>query len=81
MKFLDQNRSEKVKEIYRALKRDHPDMPAQMKARIAERRANPDPEKRKSPKDGGPAYKAPITKVADSCSSAVRVVAQIILSS
>jgi len=60
--FLEQDRPEKVKEIYRALKRDHPDMPAEMKARIALRRANPDPAKRKSPKDGGPSYKGPITE-------------------
>ncbi len=33
--FLKQNRPAKVKEIYRALKRDHPNMPAGKKARIA----------------------------------------------
>lgn len=60
-KFLDQNRPAKVKEIYRALKRDHPDMPAEMKARIASRRGKKNAMSRKSPKDGGPKYKAPIT--------------------
>lgn len=33
--FLDQDRPKKVKEIYKALKRDHPDWPAGKKARIA----------------------------------------------
>jgi len=33
--FTDQDRPKKVKEIYRALKRDHPNMPAGKKARIA----------------------------------------------
>lgn len=33
--FLEQDRPAKVKEIYSALKRDHPEMPAEMKARIA----------------------------------------------
>ena len=60
-KFLDQNRPAKVKEIYSALKRDHPDMPAEMKARIASRRGKKNAMSRKSPKDGGPKYKAPIT--------------------
>lgn len=59
--FLDQNRPKKVKEIYSALKRDHPDMPAEMKARIASRRGKKNAMSRKSPKDGGPKYKAPIT--------------------
>lgn len=62
MPFLKQNRPAKVKEIYRALKRDHPDMPAGMKARIASRKGNPDPQMRKSPKHGGPPYKGPLTK-------------------
>jgi len=61
MPFLEQNRSAKVKEIYSALKRDHPDMPAEMKARIASRRGKKNAMSRKSPKDGGPKYKAPIT--------------------
>ena len=34
--FTAQNRPAKVKEIYLALKRDHPNMPAGKKARIAE---------------------------------------------
>lgn len=51
--FTEQNRPEKVKEIYRALKRDHPNMPAEVKARIASRKGSPDPEKRKP----GPPYK------------------------
>lgn len=33
--FLEQDRPKKVKEIYKALKREHPDMPAGQKARIA----------------------------------------------
>lgn len=33
--FLKQDRPSKVKEIYKALKRDHPNMPAGKKARIA----------------------------------------------
>lgn len=33
--FLEQDRPKKVKEIYSAIKRDHPDMPAGKKARIA----------------------------------------------
>lgn len=61
MPFLEQNRPAKVKEIYRALERDHPEMPAGMKARIAIRRARKDPRARKSPKHGGPPYKAPLT--------------------
>ena len=36
--FLQQDRPAKVKEIYSALKREHPDMPAGMKARIANSR-------------------------------------------
>ncbi len=59
--FLEQDRPDKVKEIYRALERDHPEMPAGMKARIAIRRARKDPQARKSPKHGGPPYKAPLT--------------------
>lgn len=58
--FLEQNRPEKVKEIYRALKRDHPEYPAEMKARIAIRKARKSPQARKSAKDGGPAWKAPV---------------------
>jgi hypothetical protein len=33
--FLEQNRPAKVKEIYKALRRDHPEYPAEKKARIA----------------------------------------------
>ena len=54
--FLKQDRPEKVKEIYRALKRDHPDMPAEVKARIAARQGKPGKQHK------GPPYKAPITK-------------------
>lgn len=53
--FLDQNRPAKVKEIYSALKRDHPDMPAEMKARIAARQGKRGKQKQ------GPPYKGPIT--------------------
>lgn len=54
--FTSQDRPKKVKEIYRALKRDHPDMPAEMKARIAARQG------KKGKQHQGPPYKAPITK-------------------
>lgn len=56
MKFLKQDRPEKVKDIYRALKREHPDMPAEMKARIAARQGKPGKQKQ------GPPYKGPIKK-------------------
>lgn len=59
--FLEQDRPAKVKEIYSSLKRDHPDMPAEMKARIAARKGKKSPQSRKSPADGGPKYKGPIT--------------------
>lgn len=52
--FLDQDRPKKVKEIYRALKRDHPDMPAEMKARIAARQGKRGKQKQ------GPPYKGEI---------------------
>jgi len=65
MPFLEQNRSEKVKEIYRALVRDHPAMSAEMKARIAIRRARKTAKSRRSPKHGGPPYKAPLTYSSD----------------
>ena len=39
--FLSQDRPESVKKIYRALKKDHPEMPAAMKARIAARQGRP----------------------------------------
>lgn len=53
--FLSQDRPAKVKEIYRALKRDHPGMPAAMKARIAARQGKPGKQKQ------GPPYKGPLT--------------------
>jgi len=52
--FTDQDRPEKVKEIYRALKRDHPEMPAEEKARIAARQGKPGKQHQ------GPPYKGPI---------------------
>lgn len=54
--FLEQDRPKKVKEIYSALKRDHPDMPAEMKARIAARQGKRGKQKQ------GPPYKGPIKK-------------------
>lgn len=56
--FLDQDRPAKVKEIYRALKRDHPEMPAEMKARIAARQG------KKGKQHQGPPYKGALTKQA-----------------
>ena len=53
--FLEQDRPEKVKKIYRALKRDHPEMPAEMKARISAKFGKPGKQKK-----GGP-YKGPIS--------------------
>jgi bacterioferritin len=53
--FLKQNRPAKVKEIYSALKRNHPDMPAEEKARIAARQGKPGKQHQ------GPPYKGPIT--------------------
>jgi hypothetical protein len=61
MPFLKQDRPAKTKEIYRALKRDHPEMSPEMKARIAIRRSRKTAHARKPLKSGGPAYKAPIT--------------------
>lgn len=52
--FTRQDRPEKVKDIYRALKKEHPDMPAEMKARIAARQGKPGKQKQ------GPPYKGPI---------------------
>jgi hypothetical protein len=52
--FTDQNRPEKVKDIFRALKREHPDMPAEEKARIAARQG------KKGKQHQGPPYKGPI---------------------
>ena len=54
--FTDQDRPKKVKEIYRALKREHPSMPAEMKARIAARQG------RHGKQHQGPPYKGPLTK-------------------
>lgn len=53
--FLRQARPGGVKKIYRALKRDHPNMSAEMKARIAARQGRPGKQKQ------GPPYKAPVT--------------------
>lgn len=53
--FTAQDRPEGVKKIYRALKRDHPKMPAAMKARIAARQGKPGKQKQ------GPPYKAPLS--------------------
>jgi hypothetical protein len=53
--FTEQDRPKKVKEIYRALKREHPGMPAEMKARIAARQGKPGKQKQ------GPPYKGPLT--------------------
>lgn len=53
--FTDQDRPEKVKDIYRALKRDHPEMSAEMKARIAARQGKPGKQHQ------GPPYKAPLS--------------------
>lgn len=52
--FTSQDRPKKVKEIYRALKREHPTMPAEMKARIAARQGKPGKQKQ------GPPYKGPV---------------------
>lgn len=54
--FTEQDRPKKVKEIYRALKRDHPEMPAEMKARIAARQGKPGKQKQ------GPPYKGKLTE-------------------
>lgn len=56
--FTKQDRPKKVKEIYRALKRDHPNMPAEMKARIAARQG------KRGHQHQGPPYKGPLTKEA-----------------
>lgn len=52
--FTSQARPSKVKDIYKALKREHPGMPAEMKARIAARQGKKGKQKQ------GPPYKAPI---------------------
>ena len=56
--FIKQDRPKKVKEIYKALKKDHPEMPAAMKARIAARQGKPGRQKQ------GPPYKGALTKQA-----------------
>ena len=55
--FTEQDRPAEVKNIYRALKREHPGMPAEMKARIASRRGSKSPKKRKE----GPPYSGSLT--------------------
>ena len=54
--FTSQNRPEKTKAIYKALKRKYPDMPVEMKARIAIRQGEPGKQEQ------GPPYKAPIKR-------------------
>jgi len=56
--FTAQDRPKKVKEIYKAIKREHPGMPAEMKARIAARRGSSSPKKRKA----GPPYKGKLAR-------------------
>jgi len=63
--FLKQKRPDKVKEIYSALKRDHPEMPAEMKARIAARQGKPGKQKQ------GPPYKGPIKSAATAVEHAI----------
>ena len=58
MAFMKQDRPKKVKEIYAAIKRDHPGMPAEMKARIAARQGKPGKQKQ------GPPYAGPLAKTA-----------------
>lgn len=53
--FTKQERPESVKRIYRALKREHPEMPAAMKARIAARQGRPGKQAQ------GPPYTAPLS--------------------
>lgn len=55
--FTEQDRPKKVKEIYRALKEEHPEMSAEMKARIASRQG------KKGHQRQGPPYKEPIKKL------------------
>ena len=52
--FEDQDRSQKSKDIFHALDRDHPNMPAEEKARIAGKQGNPGNHHQ------GPPYTAPI---------------------
>ena len=53
--FRKQDRPEGVKRIYRALKREHPEMPAAMKARISSRQGPVGKQK------VGPPYKGPLS--------------------
>jgi len=53
--FTEQDRPEKTKDIYRALKREHPEMSAEMKARIAARQGKSGKQKQ------GPPYKGPLS--------------------
>lgn len=53
--FTEQDRPEGVKSVYKALKRDHPGMPAGMKARIASRQGKPGKQEQ------GPPYKGPLS--------------------
>lgn len=53
--FTKQDRPKKVKEIYKALKRDHPNMPAEVKARIAAKFG------KKGKQEQGPPYKGELT--------------------
>jgi hypothetical protein len=55
--FTEQERPEKVKDIYKALKAEHPEMPAEYKARIAAKFGKKGIQKQ------GPPYKAPLTKL------------------
>lgn len=54
--FTSQDRPEGVKDVYRALKREHPDMPEEVKARVAARQGKPGKQHQ------GPPYKAPLNK-------------------
>jgi len=56
--FTSQNRDPKAKEVYRALKRDHPRWPAGKKARIAEAAAN-EKNMGKGDQPGGLRYRGP----------------------
>jgi hypothetical protein len=47
--FTKQKRPAKVKEMYRALKREHPEMPAAYKARIAGKFGKPGVQKKGRP--------------------------------
>lgn len=54
--FTDQDRPKKVKDIFRALKREHPGMKAEKKARIAAKFGKPGVQKQ------GPPYKGPLSE-------------------